>query len=623
MFFVEKIFAHKEWVHQYMVKQAFYLLEQQRGVNYNVFNKRDFGINYWGSSPTDYYGKGNDADPWSNDCQIAIGAWRDDVEDPVFGYVETPSSLITGEHQTNSHFWVTDNGDNYKTPILNGYDYYNSWQKARIYLFNGNNFEITIVHNGTATIIQQNVWGFPQNQSIPVQKWKITYNSIFDLYNGNFTITQYHTTGFFGLVGQWISPSYPSNTSFLGISGKDLALQILGRVAHLLGDQSVPTHAHGKLHPCPVGAGDYYELDMADYLLDPNCELPPNFNSQLNCQATNWDYNSALQQGGLLNDIYCMSDQDALHYLFYSTNQMADFFPSGGGSLPYPNTLLYPMFSGNNIINSSDNAYTTINSIYSTFNNTSPTSVSTQQIAGVAFNYAIRSCASLFNWFQTRLQDYQPTAYVQNANTSNGSSITTLATNVPGSIYVTNTKTKVYAHWGIEAGNNVTTAYSTGDFVVANGTAAKFLAGSSIHLQPGFKVEAGADFQAKIITFPCTGPSARQPNQEQFNDSDLIRLVHIGTDSIVPQKNTTQLSDNKLTIFPNPFTQTTTLQFTNTANEEFTLDVFDIAGRVVFTMPKITGTQYRFNRNNLAEGIYLLKLKSNTKSYIERLVVQD
>ena len=46
MILINKCFAHKEWVHQYMVKQAFYLLEQQRGINYNVFTKRDFGINF-------------------------------------------------------------------------------------------------------------------------------------------------------------------------------------------------------------------------------------------------------------------------------------------------------------------------------------------------------------------------------------------------------------------------------------------------------------------------------------------------------------------------------------------------------------------------------------------------
>jgi hypothetical protein len=622
---VLKTFAHKEWVHQYMVRESYKMLKNTKGVNYNVFSDIQFGLNFW-SGGGDYFGEGNPNDPWNTNSPIIVGVWREDKEDIVFGY----DRFHCGD-ATNSHFWVADKGDNHQTHISIICNAYNSWQKARIMLFNGNNFELTLKKSGSFDYPIHLTSLATTLYTVNVSEFKIKYNSIFDLYNGNYKVepiisnTDQIILNLFSNYSNGFDNA--SNWVEWKNEGKSVALQILGRVAHLLGDQSVPTHAHGIIHPCDIGDGDYYELDMGSSLTHSVCNTMPYNNGTCGCTAATWNANTAIAQGGLLDGILCLNDQDAMHYLFYSTNQLADFFPSGANSsFSHAYTAGYPMTflsSGNNSHLTSDPTDNLITNFYTIFNNNSPGAVNTQQIGGITFNYAIRSVATLLYWFQTRLQDYQPTAYVQNANTLNNSSITTLAANVPGSIYVTNTNTKVYAHWGIEAGNNVTTAYSTGDFVVANGTAAKFLAGSSIHLQPGFKVEAGADFQAKIITFPCTGPSARQPNQEQFNDSDLIRLVHIGSDSIVHQNYTPLLADTKLSIFPNPFTQTTTLQFTNTANEEFTLDVFDITGRVVFTMQKITGTQYTFNRNNLTEGIYLLKLKSSTKSYIERLVVQN
>jgi hypothetical protein len=311
-----------------------------------------------------------------------------------------------------------------------------------------------------------------------------------------------------------------------------------------------------------------------------------------------------------------MSNVDAIHYLFYTTNQIADFFPSGvDNSVPISDLHYYTIQStfqiGNNNLPNGTNSE--IDNVYNAFNNNPPTNLNTQAIANVTFNFAIRSVATLFNWFQYNLQSIKQTAYLQNCYTSNSSSIDALANNQPGNIFKTDIKFKALGISDIFAGNNVSSAYSTGDFVVQNGSKAGFYAGNSIHLTDGFKVENGAEFIAKITPFPCGVPPLVRVGS--FNSNNKATLI--------PSENMDKVETPKLLLFPNPFSQNTILQFTNTANEEFTLDVFDITGRVVFTMPKITGTQYTFNRNNLAEGIYLLKLKSNTKSYTERLVVQN
>ncbi|MFM2047791.1 MAG: hypothetical protein RI955_337 [Bacteroidota bacterium] len=618
-------FAHKEWVHQYMVQEAAKYLIETRGINTNIFTKRDFGIGY-GVNGGDVFGWQNQY--WYTDYPIVVGAWKEDDEDIVWKY----DGGSPAYDASACHFWVADGGDAAKTWLhYSNYSFRaeNAWTAAKMMLFYGGSFSFIIDYSTTASF---DILSGPITVTASVDKVELTYNNIFDLYNGNFQVNQYHNS----ILG-WQSAAHPHNPDqyLWQNSGRTIALQILGRVAHLLGDMNVPQHAHGKMHPCSSPAtspflnfnlGDYYELKVGDtWNNSTNCNATPlltDYSNNIYPNVQNWNHTTAATDGDIINEIMCMNDEDAIHYLFYTVNQMADFFPSGKNASgigsasncagSWANNTVF--HSGNNNLPNGSNHY--INDLYSKFNYTSPTTIDAQQIGDNTFNFTIRAIATLFHWFENKIQPVQSNIYLQNCFTNNVQSIINFQHDeANGSIYlkkVNQYEIKAFAVNDIAAGNNVTASYSTGDFVVQNGSKAGFYAGNSIHLTDGFKVENGAEFIAKITPFPCWAPPVRVG---LFNSNN--------NPVIIPTDNIDKVEVPKLFLFPNPFTQTTTLQFTNTANEEFTLDVFDITGRVVFTMPKITGTQYTFNRNNLAEGIYLLKLKSNTKSYIERLVVQD
>ncbi|MEY4875342.1 MAG: hypothetical protein RL708_491, partial [Bacteroidota bacterium] len=254
-------FAHKEWVHQYMVQEAYKMLQNQVGINTNIFEPTQFGIN---SSGANFYGDGNfqNDDPWITTQPIVTGAWWEDNQDIVWGY-KTFLVYPTSGDASVCHFWMADNGD-YQQTYLSAppwsFNAYNAYDKAQKLLFPGtnNNKEIIINHSGSINVpVGIGQWTIKHN----VSEWKITYNDIFDLYQDNFTIEEYQTT-----TG-WHNITWTINNNIIGVSGKDLALQILGRVAHLLGDMSVPAHTHGVAHPCPVGYGDYYELDLGNSLV--------------------------------------------------------------------------------------------------------------------------------------------------------------------------------------------------------------------------------------------------------------------------------------------------------------------------------------------------------------------
>ena len=69
----------------------------------------------------------------------------------------------------------------------------------------------------------------------------------------------------------------------------------------------------------------------------------------------------------------------------------------------------------------------------------------------------------------------------------------------------------VEAPRNIYAGNHVTNFKPQGDVVVSSGSEVHFIAGHSIHIEPGFRVELGAKFYAEIgnVTYPNTLPERR------------------------------------------------------------------------------------------------------------------
>ena len=89
---------------------------------------------------------------------------------------------------------------------------------------------------------------------------------------------------------------------------KSAAYEYLGHVAHLLADQSVPAHAHEDAHP----EGDIYE----DWMTSANAQLTTSEMTQL------------ISDGPV--DIPEDTPFGPLYYLFYTMNQIGDYFPSDG-----------------------------------------------------------------------------------------------------------------------------------------------------------------------------------------------------------------------------------------------------------------------------------------------------
>jgi hypothetical protein len=102
------------------------------------------------------------------------------------------------------------------------------------------------------------------------------------------------------------------------------AYEYLGHIAHLLGDMSVPTHAHGDAHVDFFGDSDPYEEWMSNSTDDRPIDLT---DAELEAlRAAESDTGPGPLNGPLDGNV--PSGVDPLYYLLYTTNQLADFFAS-------------------------------------------------------------------------------------------------------------------------------------------------------------------------------------------------------------------------------------------------------------------------------------------------------
>ena len=92
---------------------------------------------------------------------------------------------------------------------------------------------------------------------------------------------------------------------------KNQAYHLLGHVVHLMGDATIPTHVHDDMHGPDFFDDDSYEEWMS---------LP----GPVNARVTPTERAALIAQGPM--PIPAVSDK--LHWLLYTTNQIADFFPS-------------------------------------------------------------------------------------------------------------------------------------------------------------------------------------------------------------------------------------------------------------------------------------------------------
>ncbi len=122
------------------------------------------------------------------------------------------------------------------------------------------------------------------------------------------------------------------------------------------------------------------------------------------------------------------------------------------------------------------------------------------------------------------------------------------------------------------------------------------------------RMRVASDYQQ--IPFPCLNPQSGQ-------HEDYSIILNFSTDV----KNIYAAPDFK--IFPNPFTQTTNIEYTLLQHSHVRLDVFNLLGErvaVVVDSQMQTSGNYLYQFSENPPGIYFVKLSVNENTFIKKIV---
>lgn len=474
----QDLFSHKEWVHQYIVKEAYKLLELEVG-EIEVL-KNHMGMNFTGNVSA----KDN---PWYRDESVVIGAWREDEYDPIWGY-GGGYGIGTGFSASMTHFWDADFGDNNKLDFA-GNSYENSLEKAKLYMFGlqeNANYKFGIEGKEILTT---------SNYSAHSAQKMFTYDGLANFYKTG----KSKFVSFYDLSGRLRNVN--ENMVVYETVRKKWSFHLLGRIAHLLADMSVPAHTHSDTHPCSaflglIQDGDKYELEMGS-------NYPGDCNEEHSVfTAQDWDANTARQQGGLLNEIFSMEDKDALRYLFYTLNQYTDFYPSWSIVTSYH-------ADGDNLLPNGSNPF-----LVEKFNElgTPPYHSESTEIANETFNYAIRATATLFYWFCIKagiVSSCPDDLYYQNSKLYGTS--------------IVNYNSNFQALQNIFIGKDVNSNIPNGNFVISSSADCNFIAGNEIHIKDGSYLQEGSNVKLSINSTNCLFSNEDNFSPSSFQGNYLLQ----------------------------------------------------------------------------------------------------
>jgi Secretion system C-terminal sorting domain len=299
--------AHAQHVHQYIIKEAYELLRSQHGDIPEMQN-------HVGGLEQFYAG----AYAWQLPY-LTTGAWREDVEDPVFGY--RLNNLLNNYSLVSiSHFWDADQGDLNTNlfrvnPVGIPFDigpYENSYDKLMRYATGG-----WILWFQDTIIVQQESNGhflLLSSASVPdpfpFRGVPLAYDTLVNFYKNHRMSLRTDVLGAYVVFDintqTFIANQAPIDILVFPEVRDRIVWEALGRMCHLLGDLSVPAHTRR----------DEHGLDPDSY---------ENWMGGSGQPYTVWNASNA----GPLVDPYT-PDNDPLHYLMYTLQQQTNHFGSNG-----------------------------------------------------------------------------------------------------------------------------------------------------------------------------------------------------------------------------------------------------------------------------------------------------
>jgi hypothetical protein len=171
--------------------------------------------------------------------------------------------------------------------------------------------------------------------------------------------------------------------------------------------------------------------------------------------------------------------------------------------------------------------------------------------------------------------------------------------------------------WG-----TLTTSFGTFDVLRLK---SRVIENDSIYID---SLDFGTSLQRDYIEYKWLANGFKAPLLQITEEGPLVTAIWM--DSIFdPTVNIAEISSrNKIELFPNPFSESTTLSFDNQDGGEIAVSIFDLTGKRVFTVHegflaagKHKMTIHRLDAG-LQKGFYLLKIESPAGIATKKMIIQ-
>ena len=112
-----------------------------------------------------------------------------------------------------------------------------------------------------------------------------------------------------------------------------------------------------------------------------------------------------------------------------------------------------------------------------------------------------------------------------------------------------------------------------------------------------------------------------QKNAERYSNDFKNNAAPFAPEIIAGTSNNDKKAVDML-LYPNPTNTGATITFSNPANEQYSVNVYDITGRKAFSETSLTGTQYQLNTAKLEKGLYVVELIFKDRRNSTRMIIQ-
>jgi len=161
---------------------------------------------------------------------------------------------------------------------------------------------------------------------------------------------------------------------------------------------------------------------------------------------------------------------------------------------------------------------------------------------------------------------------------------------------------------------------------------------NQIYLKGGTNLATAA---TATVTQPCWSPTSTDWRTDNVtlnnlighssvlfafeNRSDWGEWIYLDNINITAVTGIQETSDEiQFQVYPNPFSESTTIKFQNITSKISGVILYDVYGREVRTVnPELTTNGFVLERNDLPNGMYFLKVKAGDKEKVVKLVVDQ